>query len=243
LANSIGDKLLEFIECERTRYEDSNMLAFGVSQVSRYYKFLSIIYARYTEVSAQSFENTRRLVEMCKARGSGAVGPDLWALHLEAQGLQDRLHLELESFFMFGTVFLDRAACFIEWYFGEPPKGRINSHRQLKNKLSEYALAKHLTLPEGFEDSVAVLEHSLAEFRDKEIAHDRSPRSMYMTRFNAVGEASLSKSRLYPCEGDQQADAKTPRELIKTVEGYVDQLIALIEINRSKSRLPLKVEA
>jgi hypothetical protein len=53
LTNLIGDKLLEFIECERTRYEDSNMFAFGLSQVSRYYRFLSIIYARYTEVSAQ----------------------------------------------------------------------------------------------------------------------------------------------------------------------------------------------
>jgi hypothetical protein len=123
------------------------------------------------------------------------------------------------------------------------PKGRINSHRQLKNKLSEYVAVKHLTLPEGFEDIVAFLEHSLAEFRDKEIAHDRSPRSMPMTRFNAAGETSLSKTRLYPREGDQQADGNTPRELIETVEGYVDQLIALIETNRSKSRLPLKVEA
>ena len=140
-----GDKLSEFIGRERMLYEDNNMFAFGLGQVSRYYRFLNIIYGRYTKLSAQFMENTQRQMEICKAQGSGPVGPELWRLHLEAQGLQDHLHLELESFFMFGTVFLDRAACFIEWYFGKPSKGRINSHRQLKNKLSRYVSEKLLT--------------------------------------------------------------------------------------------------
>lgn len=239
----MGDNLLEFIERERMRYEDNNTFAFGLGQVSRYYKFLSIIYARYAEVSAKYWENTQRQMEMSKVQGSRPIGPELWRLHLEARDLQDHLHLELESFFMFGTVLLDRAACFIEWYFGQPSKGRISSHRRLKNKLSSYVSEKVLALPEGFEDSIALLEDSLAEFRDKEIVHDRSPRSMHMTWFNADGETSLSKTKLYPRDGDQQVGGKMPRELMEAVKGYVDQLVALIEINRSKSRLPLKVEA
>ena len=183
--NVMGDKLLEFIGRERARFEDSNVFTLGLGHVSRYYRFLNIIYGRYTELSAQCMENTWRQMELCKTQGSGPVGPDLLQLNIEAQGLHDRLHLEIESFFMFGTVFLDRAACFIEWYFGRLPVGRINSHRQLKNKLSDYVSAKDLILPQFFKDSIDLLEDSLAEFRDKEIVHDRSPRSMHMTQFNA----------------------------------------------------------
>ncbi len=238
-----GEKLYEFIGRERDRYEDTNMFAFGLGQVSRYYRFLHIIYARYAELSKRFVENTRRKMEIIKAQGSGPVGPELSRLLLEGQDLQVRLHLEIESFFVFGTIFLDRVACFIEGYFGRPAKGRINSHRQLKNKLAEFALEKDLTLPEGFEQNVAFLEDSLAEFRDKEITHDRSPRSMHGTSFTTDGETSIVKTKLYPREGDQQADGKTPRELMETVERYADQLISLIESNRAKAGLPLKVEA
>ncbi len=66
-------------------------------------------------------------MELGKAQGSGPVGPELWQLHLEAQGLQYRLHLELESFFMFGTVFLDRAA-------GPTLSGQVRLHGFRRSK-------------------------------------------------------------------------------------------------------------
>lgn len=237
--NANADKLTDYIGHERMRYEDDNKFAFGFGQVSRYYRFLVLIYERYAELSSQFMENSLRTTELCKAQGSGPVGEELSRLLLEGQDLQVQLHLELESFFMFGTVFLDRAACFIEWYFGKPNTGRISSHRRLRNKLPVYVLEKGLTLPEGFESCVTLLEDGLAEFRDKEIVHDRSPRSFHITRFNSDGETSLSKGRLYPREGERHVDGKTPQELIELVERYVDQLIFFIEINRSKCRLPL----
>ncbi len=71
-------------------------------------------------------------MEITKRQGGGPVGPDRLKLHDEAVALQDFLHLEYESFCLFGTIFLDRVACFIEGYFGKPAKeGRIDKHRSL----------------------------------------------------------------------------------------------------------------
>ena len=66
---------------------------------------------------------------------------------------------------------------------------------------------------------------------------------MHGTSFTTDGETGIVKTKLYPREGDQQADGKTPHELMEAVERYADQLISLIETNRARAGLPLKAEA
>jgi hypothetical protein len=45
---------------------------------------------------------------------------------------------------LFGTILLDRTACFIARCFGRPNTGRIDSHRKLDKKLASYAAEKDL---------------------------------------------------------------------------------------------------
>ena len=240
---STMDRLHTFIGREREHYggDDNNRFAFSLGQASRYYRFLHIVYSRYAEASARFIENSERVIEASQKQGRGPAGPELLKLHIEGRDLTDLLHLEYESFHLFGTIFLDRMACFIERYFGKPRIGRIDTHRKLKNKLAAYAAEKGLMLPEGFADSVASLEDSLAEFRDKEIAHDKSPRSMHLTMWTSDGEARLAKTKLYPREGDKQVEGGEPRELLAVVEKYIEQLVSLIETNRSRSTFGLKI--
>lgn len=235
--------LLNFIRQEREHYagNDNNRFAFSLGQASRYYRFLHIIYARYVEANARFMANIRRMTEIIKRQGGGPVGPEFQKLCDEGGALQDVLHLEYESFCLFGTIFLDRVACFIEGYFGKPAeKGRIDKHRSLKNKLAAYAYDKGLVVPEGFADSVAFLEGNLAEFRDKEITHDKSWRSMHLTAWGPEGKTRLGKTKIFPREGDEQVEGKEPGELLTAIKEYAHQLVSLIETNRSRTQFRLK---
>lgn len=233
------DLLREFIGREREHYsrgEDSNRFAFSLGQSERYFRFLKIIYDRYRTANERFSDVTRRLLERTQERGSGPVDPELQTLFDTQVELQDLLHLEIESFYLFGTAFLDRAAVFLEDYFGKPSiKGRVDRHRALKNKLSDYAAEKKLMLPDGFIESVAYLETELAEFRDKQIVHDRSWRSTHATSWDASGDMRIMKLKYAPRTGDAQQESKSLRILLEAVEKYIVQLIELIETNRSKT--------
>ena len=141
---------------------------------------------------------------------------------------------------MFGTIFLDRVACFMEGYFGRPKEGRIDSHRKLKNKIAAYEAEKSLVLPECFAESIAFLENNVAEFRDKQITHDKSWRSMHATAWSRNGQTRIAKVKLYPREGDKQIEGGEPRELLAAIAKYTEQLLSLIETNRSRTQFRLK---
>ena len=95
-------------------------------------------------------------------------------------------------------------------------------------------------LPKGLADNLAFLEDNLAEFRDKQITHDKSPRSMPLTLFTPDGEARVGKTKLYPQEGDTQIVGREPSELLAAIDEYIEQLASLIETNRSKTQFRIK---
>ena len=172
---------------------------------------------------------------------SGELIKEQKTFYDEARQITRLLQCDYESFFLFGTIFLDHIALFIEEYFGKTNNGgRIQKHRSLNNKLTRYATEKELVLPEGFAESITYLEDNLAEFRDKEITHDKSWRSMHGFMHGPDRETSIMKTKLYPKKGDDQVEGEQPRVLLEVIDKYIDQLISLIETNRSKTQLQLK---
>ncbi len=222
LEDCLMDKLAQFIESEREVYEHNNMFALGLGQADRYYRFLHRVYARYLDLSPRVVDNVKRSMDIAKEQGNGPVGPELWESQMQGRELGEQLQLEIESFYLFGTIFLDRVACFIEGYFQKPSEGRIDTHRKLKNKLREFVVEKGLALPEGFEASVDYLENDLAEFRDKDITHDKSPRTIRGITWDSDGVTGIHKSRVYPREGDPLASGTPPPNLMNAIEIYVE---------------------
>lgn len=232
------NRIYDFVQIERQRYsgKDNNRFAFSFGHVGRYYRFLQIVYLRYVEINAAFKDASARWQKAVMNAESGPIDDHLDGLYGASSELLIVLHLEYESFYIFGALFLDRAASFIEDYFGRPGKGRVNRHRALKNKLAGYADEKGLALPDGFADSVEFLEDYLAEFRDKEITHDKSWRSMHGTIWHPEEEVRLFKTKIYPRDGDKQIEGKQPSELLAAIEEYVDGIISLIETNRHRTQ-------
>src|ERR1700674_3456938 len=104
-------QLTEFIGSERERFanQDNNKFAMSFSQISRYAAFLDVVLKRYEEASRQLFANTKAM-QSTMLPGSHpltTVQKTLWA---EGSRLTILLHLEIESYYVFAKILLDKIA-------------------------------------------------------------------------------------------------------------------------------------
>jgi hypothetical protein len=235
------EKLYTFVDAERRRFDDmqNNVFAMSMAHIGRYAEFLAIIVDRYESANRAYMVNTEALM---------AVKDDsenLTALLAQSRQLTDELHLEIESFYLFAKILLDHAAHAVFYYFGPERGMRLFRHSVLVKRLPAYAADKNLTIPDGFQQQIGSLEARISDYRDHNIAHDNSARTMYVTMFDNVGrKARLVQSRLQPVEqeANQQADSETPTDLIVLINQYVDSLVGLLEANRERTNIKLAAD-
>jgi hypothetical protein len=137
------------LERERFADEDNNKFAMSFSQISRYSAFLDVILKRYEDASRQLFQNTKALQETLLP-GQNPVSSSQMALHEEGVRLTILVHLEIESFYLFAKILLDKVARSLEFYFGQEREKSLDSHDDLVKNFESYAGAKSLTLPADF---------------------------------------------------------------------------------------------
>ncbi len=234
---------LAFVQGERDRYAtyDNNRFAIGGANVSRYYEYLIVILGRYESVSRTLNANFEAFNASISLKGAKSGKLDAKEMGLLAEG--DRLsmlaHLEIEAFYVFAKILLDRLANFLKMYFGQGHAISLASHDKLAKHLSEYAALKSLTLPPRLNDTLTYLREHLIEFRDKQITHQHNLRVLRGTGTAAEG-ATMLISHLYPKPNDAGAQSVRVHELFDAVNRYVDRIIELITLNRCHSRLTLK---
>jgi hypothetical protein len=122
------------------------------------------------------------------------------------------LHLDIESFYLFAKIYLDKIAHAFEFYFG-PGRGKsMDSHDQLVKNFPAYAKEKGLTLPSDLMSIATRLKSDISDYRDYEIAHEKSPRRLSGTVFDTEGKMRIIATHLYPTKKDQQKGVEsTPR--------------------------------
>ncbi len=231
-------RLTDFILSERERFggEDNNKFAMSFSQISRYSAFRDVVLTRYEEASRQFFENTKAM-RAAIVPGTRPVSSAGMTLHEEGIRLTILLHLEIETFYLFAKILLDKIAHSLEFYFGQGRRKPLDSHDDLVKNLASYAEEKGLKLPSDFMALAAVLKKDISDYRDYEIAHEKSPRRMRATIFDADGNMRIAGVSLYPTEKDQQVESKVLHDLSKDMAIYIDRVIELIGSNQNKTRL------
>jgi hypothetical protein len=113
----------------------------------------------------------------------------------------------------------------------------LDSHDGLVKNFASYAGVKGLTLPADFMTIAAALKKDISDYRDYEIAHEKSPRRMSGTMFDGDGNMKIAATSLYPKEKDQQVESKALHELARDLDAYVTRVIELIRKNRDKTNL------
>ncbi len=240
------DMLVGFIMSERFHYtdDDQNKFAFAFGPAVRYYGFLLIVLDRYQKTSKKMvsiLEKERKLMP----KGGGPVRVTMKQARLmeESSRLMELVHLEIESFYLFAKIFLDNVARFLYVYFGQVKqlKGAgLQSHDNLAKYHKRYCEMKSLDVTKGLSESIMLLKERICEYRDKQIVHELSLRTLKATAWSASGDARIAGGTINPREGERGATSEELRQLMDAINIYIRQVFTMIVTNREKSRLKLR---
>src|SRR5690348_14214209 len=104
-------ELTEFIQTERNRFENenNNKFAFTFSEITRYFDMIQIIQKRYKKSSQKFIDNTKALQASIQNK-SGTFTPAQMQVLSQGRELSLQLHLDIESFYLFAKILLDKIA-------------------------------------------------------------------------------------------------------------------------------------
>lgn len=240
------NKLYEFIFEERKKYSgnDDNRFAFSFGQAFRYYEYLLLIADRHNKLSSNLMSNIGQLQAACGTKGE-KVSPNGIRLLEEQRVLSTLVNLEIESFYIFAKILLDKLALFLQDYFGNIRACSLASHKKLTNNYIRFATEKGIVYPTGFNTILSQLQEDISEYRNKQITHLKNPRSFRGTVFWENGETGIQTDYLYPNERElsrQVTRSKPISDLLQLMEQYLQKVIETVQQNREKTRFALKEE-
>lgn len=186
----------------------------------------------------------KQLQTECGAKG-GKVSPNGMRLLEEQRVLSTGVHLEIESFYIFAKILLDKLALFLQDYFGNVRACSLASHNKLTKNYIRFATEKGIVYPTGFTTILSQLQEHISEYRDKQITHLKNPRSFQGTVFWENGETGIQTTCLYPNERElsrQVARSKPISDLLQLIDQYLQKVIETVQQNREKTRFALKEE-
>jgi hypothetical protein len=168
-----GDVLLDRFallvrSVSRSRYltEREVLFANSLDQLQEYRKFLSIILERYRSASTKYADTSSMLWNGVQVGEGGKVTLDdeQRAILEETVGLGLAIRLEIETFYLFAKILLDRITYCIQFCFGEAQGISLRSHHKLVSTLDLYAKAKRMTLPTGLQELVSGLQEKIVVY-------------------------------------------------------------------------------
>jgi len=235
--------LSTFIDAEREQYtvEDNNKFAYSLGRALTYYEFLLIVKRRYDTANKNLVPLSKELTEFLHTQGDEPLPAKQMVLLIRQQSLTLEMHLEIESFYLFGKIFLDEIAHFLQDYFGPAKNISLKSHNNLTKSWEKFRLAKSLVEPEGFSSILNPLQERIGDYRDRQICHERNQRVSKAILSDMTGQTELSSMVLNPKESDDERSAMSEdlSELMGLLDEYVNYVTALIETNRDKARFQL----
>jgi hypothetical protein len=174
------------------------------------------------------------------AQGTHAMTDEQMVLYNEGVELMTKVQLEIETYYMFAKICLDKVAHALEFYFGPARKRPLDSHDDLVKNFLAYAGAKGLTLPDRFMAAAGALKRDISDYRDYEIAHEKSPRRMSGVTYDEQGRLRMMAIRFMPTDRDQQVDSNFLDDLMSDLDLYLAQVADLVKSNENRTRLSLK---
>lgn len=233
-------KLTDFIMSGRERFETKQRNTFAVvfAEVGRYDEFLRVITERYKVISQAFVENAQATRESFQPEAGRVTSAQMQLLE-QGRTLSMELHLEIESFYLFAKILLDKIAAACEFYFGQARSLPLSSHSKLVKNINGYIEAKGIASEDRFIELGKKLGEHVSGFRDKQISHLRNPRAIRGTMFDKHGSTRLSVNTLYPTQQDKQHDTRALDELSEEIESYIQSFIAFVEKNRCETALAL----
>lgn len=242
---SAQERLAAFADAERERLDTrtGNIAAAYIGQLIKLLDYLDMTVADYDDAIAMFTASNERLRASLESAGSGSrlMADEELRLLVEGQSIKQRLHLRIETFYVFAKILLDKLARLFPNYFGQGRGVRLTKHSQLETALPRFAEQKGLTIPDSLTKQVEGLTSRVVSYRDDAIVHADNPRIVRGTKYLDSGrEASIIPFLIHGRADDADAtvDSETPTVLRPLVDSYVVELLDFLEANRDKAWNP-----
>ncbi len=178
-----------------------NVLGTSCGRWGRYHRFLEIVLCRYESTRAEYVAAMGHFQELVRGTpGSHSMTPEELAEDARTSELGTRLHLEIESFYTFSKIFLDRVADSLSWYFQYPLGGNGSSHNRLAfrakterlSRFEHFCREKKLTpTPSNLATLVERTADLVIPYRNDVIEHGAEPRLGLGTSFDGNGRVRI----------------------------------------------------
>ncbi len=238
-----GLKLCEsleiFVRTETQAPHSTNIAFYSGFQIIRYYQFLLLIEQRYTEASQRFHTAQERLVMLSDSSSSNSREPIATEGQLfhEYQLIALQIQLDIESFYLFAKIMLDKTAQFIQQFFGKIRGCEVRSHDNWSKRLRMYCQTKNLIVDDSFVEAVEQMRIVISDFRDKQIQHEESPRTIRGLGLIRPGQdrgLSLTLGRIFPKDGDVDIRSYDIPTLSASIDTYLKALMRFVERNRQQ---------
>lgn len=223
---------------EKERTKESNILRMSLSKWIQYYEFLKIINERYDSASIEYSQLQKELLELFQKKGSGIMTSAEMEMMEKSKIFMTKVHLEVESFYIFSKILMDRTADTFGYYFGIHLKKFGSTYSQMQKYLEESNYLELKDDDQDFKELRKEIQNDIVDFRNEEIEHISDPRSINATSWDSKGSTRISKVIIYPEPGQSaQKNTKTPKELFLSIDQYLIGVIDFFKINKNKSIL------
>jgi hypothetical protein len=231
-----------FLKLEHKQYPEAagNDLCHAIDPLIRYESYVRTIVARHVTL-VQEFKGTDvALQPMLAAGGSRSLTEDEHRVLTYRGNLSSCVVLEIESFYLFSKIFLDRIAIFIEHYFGKLRNVSVHSHDKLFKNHINFMQGHDVVVPAEFGATLLDLKRRIADFRDYQIAHEQGMRTIRGATWIPGGEPRIIMAPAHPSTrkiGTIQAESEDLGLLTREIDKYIDIVQGIIVSNRHRSHL------
>ena len=236
---SIQDELslLQQSEWERLSgisFKDASLLHGALGHILRGYRYLELIHERHVPTARRYKELLSNMfTKMDPAFAGGAIQYDdeMASMDAEMGDLLDVAHIDLETFYLFSKIVLDRVAQYVELYFG-PERGLpARTHEKWRDNFHEYASRRGMVLPDGFSEALRGVNEFVYEHEADSATNDsrqaQSPSDLMIAHTERAPGGGSPITRL----------SLTTGQLLVAVDTYLRTIVALVQVNPSRARL------
>jgi len=256
----LGPLMMTFIAAEAQRASRPSLTS-DIGELYRYAEFVdetirrSIENGRRAHAADEALQAAREQYPdrmLCTQTGADGITRSSGAIHPQTIPFWDELHvsrrlveLDMESFYVFAKILLDRWAVFVARYFGPEPAFKPSAHGWLVGgRLAQYAAAKGLTpVPQRLRQLVESVQRQVIGYRNDGIVHGKTVNAY--RSFEAFGRDGVSARiigiQLPGASVDAPAplDSGVPAAHLVEINEYLTAWFVYIAENATKCCVPI----
>jgi len=218
-----------FLDSIRPRLRPASMadVSARMQEIFEFEFFLRVIVARYVRACGRLKIDSNRV--------RAKWGPQE---RQRRTRLELAVHLEIEGFYLFSKILLDRSACLLGFLFGGARNLSLGSHGEMIKNIERYRKVKYLSPDiDRLINQALPLDAFINEYRDKVIVHPY-PSGLLRGLTHVSGTQRVSQFRMGISRtraGVKFVESKSylPDKLIPAVREYLCELFVYLHRNRA----------